>query len=638
LILYSKPFGQGATRIIATSDWFFIISTRFAHLEKGRVNSMTKATSMRPIAFILMGMIVSLMFSSLALAEKSEDEQLAEIRKMIEEKGYHWTAGKTSVSGLSDAEKARLLGYIQPPDYVLQGIPRFTASLDTITDVRFDWRDFGGVTPAKNQGSCGSCWAFCAVSEIESHMLIYDNRYEDLSEQQILSCNTTGGSCGGGWMYEAYNIFLSQGAVTEACMPYEADDTVPCTEDQCTHLAWISDYFYIPNEINDIKQAVLNGAVSTTFQAMSDFFYYEEGCYENDSGVQRINHAVIILGWDDSMCDGQGAWICKNSWGEDWGENGFFYIRYGDIQIGSNSSQIIYNPSAVLVHLESPNGGEEYVSGGEYEVAWTTDREAPDSLELILSTNEGALYDQAIVTDLEGTGTFEWKVPMFTAAGAKLMVRAYSGGGVGGLDTSDDLFVILEDVEAPTIAVTHPNGGESYNPGDTVDIEWIASDNACVETIDIYYSENGGADYTVLAMGEEDDSLYEWIIPQELGDSCIVKVVAWDPSSHAAEDESDEPFYVTSVSTDVEDMPGFTNRLEQNYPNPFNGTTTITYSIAEHSEVDVRIYDTAGRLVSVLERTTREPGRYSTVWRGTDREGRAVTSGVYFCSIKAGGF
>ena len=197
---------------------------------------------------------------------------------------------------------------------------------------------------------------------------------------------------------------------------------------------------------------------------------------------------------------------------------------------------------------------------------------------------------------------------------------------------------ISEDLEPPVVAVTHPNGGESYGPGDTVDIEWVASDNACVETIDIYYSVNGGADYTELATGEEDDSLYEWVVPLELGDSCVVKVVAWDPSSHAAEDESDGPFYVTNVSTDAVGTPHFANRLEQNYPNPFNGTTTITYSIEARSEVDIRIYDTAGRLVSVLERATREPGRYSTIWRGTDREGRAVTSGVYFCSIRAGGF
>ena len=599
---------------------------------------MTRAAYFRPIVFIAVIVLVSFLSSSLALAEKSEDEELAEIRKMIAEKGYHWTAGKTSVSGLSDEEKAKLLGYVQPPEQIIESLPRFVAPLDTITDIRFDWRDFGGVSPVKNQGSCGSCWAFAAMGELESHMLIYDGRLEDLSEQQILSCITTGGSCGGGWMYEAYNVFMSQGCVTEACMPYEADDTVPCTENECTHLAWISDYYYVPNTVNDIKQALMNGPVSTAFQVMGDFYYYTEGCYENDSGVQRINHAVVIVGWDDQMCDGQGAWICKNSWGEDWGDNGFFNIRYGDVQIGYNTSQVIYDPSAVLVHLEEPNGGEEYFSGGEYQVTWTTDREPPDSLELILSTNEGALYDQTITSGLEGTGSFEWKVPLFTAAGAKLMVRAYTGGLVGGMDTSDEPFAIFEDLEAPAVTVTHPNGGESYNPGDMVSIEWSASDNASVETIDIYYSLNGGVDFTALATGEEDDSLYEWIMPAELGDSCVVKVVAWDPSSHMAEDESDAPFYITSVSTDADGTPRFTNRLEQNYPNPFNGTTTIAYSIAARSEVDIRIYDTAGRLVSVLERTTREPGRYEAVWRGVDDAGRAVTSGVYFCSIRAGGF
>ncbi|HER43291.1 MAG TPA: T9SS type A sorting domain-containing protein [Candidatus Eisenbacteria bacterium] len=599
---------------------------------------MTRAAVTRPAVFVLAVVLASFLSSSLALAEKGEDRELAEIRKMIEEKGYHWTAGKTSVSGLSAAEKERLLGYIPPPEHVIRSLPRFTAPLDTITDIRFDWRDFGGVSPVKNQGSCGSCWAFAAMGELESHMLIYDGRLEDLSEQQILSCNTANMGCDGGWMYGAYDIFMSRGCVTEACMPYEADDTVPCTENECTHLAWIDGYYYIPNTINDIKQAVLKGPVSTAFQVMGDFYYYTEGCYENDSGVQRINHAVVIVGWDDQMCDGQGAWICKNSWGEDWGDDGFFCIRYGDVQIGYNTSQVIYDPSAVLVHLDQPNGGEAYVSGGEYQVNWTTGREAPDSLELILSTNEGALYDQTVVTGLGDTGAFEWKVPMIQAPEAKFMIRAYAGGALGGMDTSDEIFAISEDLAAPVVAVTHPNGGESYNIGDTVDIEWTASDNAVVESIDIYYSVNGGADYTALATGEENDSIYQWVIPQELADSCLVKVIAWDPSSLSAEDESDGPFYVTSVSTDAESTPGYTNRLEQNYPNPFNGTTTIAYSIAERAEVDVRIYDTAGRLVSVLERATREPGRYSAVWTGKDGEGRAVASGVYFCSIKAGGF
>ena len=85
-------------------------------------------------------------------------------------------------------------------------------------------------------------------------------------------------------------------------------------------------------------------------------------------------------------------------------------------------------------------------------------------------------------------------------------------------------------------------------------------------------------------------------------------------------------------------VPSYVDRLEQNYPNPFNGTTTIAYSLAGKSEVDIRIYDTAGRLIKILEQKTKDPGRYETVWRGNDNAGRAVASGIYFCRITTGSF
>jgi parallel beta-helix repeat protein len=89
---------------------------------------------------------------------------------------------------------------------------------------------------------------------------------------------------------------------------------------------------------------------------------------------------------------------------------------------------------------------------------------------------------------------------------------------------------------------------------------------------------------------------------------------------------------------DDPEVPSYVNRLEQNFPNPFNGTTTIRYSLESKSAVDIRIYDTAGRLIRVLEQRTVEPGRYETVWRGVDNADRAVASGVYFCRIKTTSF
>ena len=87
----------------------------------------------------------------------------------------------------------------------------------------FDWRIMGGVTPVKDQGACGSCWDFAATGAFESAILIGDAVEWDLSEQQVLSCNTGGSSCSGGWMEDAYNLFMGYGAVEESCMPYEAD-------------------------------------------------------------------------------------------------------------------------------------------------------------------------------------------------------------------------------------------------------------------------------------------------------------------------------------------------------------------------------------------------------------------------------
>ncbi len=190
----------------------------------------------------------------------------------------------------------------------------------------------------------------------------------------------------------------------------------------------------------------------------------------------------------------------------------------------------------------------------------------------------------------------------------------------------------------PVVSVIHPNGGESFEVGDTLAIEWIAADNRGVDSVSIYISDNAGADFSLIAGGEPNDSLYQWIAPAMISDSCLVMVVAHDPSLLAGNDESDGLFAIEEITTGGDTPPRFVNTLEQNFPNPFNGTTTISYAVADPCMVELTIFNPAGQLVRRLERRNREAGRYEVVWNGRDDTGRGVSSGVYFCRIAAGGF
>ena len=121
-----------------------------------------------------------------------------------------------------------------------------------------------------------------------------------------------------------------------------------------------------------------------------------------------------------------------------------------------------------------------------------------------------------------------------------------------------------------------------------------------------------------------------------------ISVVAWDPALNAGEDESDA-FFSLKDQTGIEDeedeprTPARVTALEQNWPNPFNGVTTISFTIGEPCAVDLRIYDTAGRLIRTIETgAARGSGRHAVVWDGRDNDGRPVASGVYFTRFSAG--
>jgi hypothetical protein len=225
----------------------------------------------------------------------------------------------------------------------------------------FDWREMGGVTAVKDQANCGSCWDFAATGAFESAVLIADSVEWDLSEQQVLDCNWGGSSCGGGWMGDAYNVYMYDGAIEEECYPYLARDGYDCEQDSCVIMVMLESYTSIQNNVDAIKNALLTGPVSSCFMVYNDFHW---DCYEHPYEGE-INHAVDIVGWDDNMCGGQGGWIVKNSWGPGWGDDGYFYIPYGSCGMGhytelptyvSRLPELAYEPEPFVFNV--PAGGE----------------------------------------------------------------------------------------------------------------------------------------------------------------------------------------------------------------------------------------------------------------------------------------
>jgi len=291
--------------------------------------------------FLVCTLILFVSLTTISVAQVTDE--VDRIQRSIEERGLHWTAGRTSLMDLPIEQRRLRLGLIVPDD-----VKRRFAELDKLpppallnTESYFDWRLLGGVSPVKDQGNCGSCWDFAATGAFESAYLIAEDIVPDFSEQQVLSCNGGGSSCDGGWMADAYTLFINYGAIDEWCMPYRANDEIPCTQYNYPPIANLISFEDIPNNVNAIKNALMLGPLSTTFTVYDDFFGYRSGCYEHQD-QEPINHAVVIVGWDDEMCDGQGAWIVKNSWGEGWGLHGYFFIKYYSAAIGSYTQRPIY--------------------------------------------------------------------------------------------------------------------------------------------------------------------------------------------------------------------------------------------------------------------------------------------------------
>ncbi|XP_066246542.1 cathepsin L-like [Euwallacea similis] len=193
-----------------------------------------------------------------------------------------------------------------------------------------DWRDVGAVTRVKDQGDCGSCWAFSVTGTLESfYYLRYEEKVE-FSEQQLIDCDATNNACNGGNEAPAMKYFVQYGIETEETYPYVGKKEV-CKFNKSDVKAVLESY--IPIESGDEDTLLLvTGFLGPTSVALdaSDLQLYVSGIFTSTTCSQTLtNHAVLTVGYDRDNATNMDYWIVKNSWGEDWGESGYFRIRRG---------------------------------------------------------------------------------------------------------------------------------------------------------------------------------------------------------------------------------------------------------------------------------------------------------------------
>ena len=499
--------------------------------------------------------------------QQTQDRVQDEIRRInreIELHGLKWKAGETSLMRLTPEQRRMRLGYIRPRYEDPARFVRLEKKAEIL--VSLDWTDNGGnfMTTVKDQGPCGSCWAFAALGTMEAmynveqgiyevqpvmlseesspgeegtgvqeqklnlyqRMMNFDLRYRglfgqdsasssgqtkvpsafnigmyfpqlnlyrwimdntlrfndlsveddyfsgipdqsaeqsglssqdsflppkrsirtlqypDFSEQDLLSCSGAGDCVFGGSPSLALNYVMNTGVVTEDCFPYTAQDD-PCNlcVDYLDKLSTITGWGWVTQltaDENAIKLALQSGPLIAYMDVYPDFSSYNSGIYEPIPNQQDPGgHGIVLLGYYDDGVDRY--WICKNSWGTDWGEDGYFNIKMGVCDIGTWVMKLwgvtINNQPPVLGDVSLSIAGQTFREGKEIRIQLQgTD---PDSGSLIYSVTpfpRGAAVNAS-------TGEFTW-TPSYTQAGVYTLRFSVSDG-------------MLEDFEVVTVTVVN---------------------------------------------------------------------------------------------------------------------------------------------------------------------------------------